>query len=1496
MENSKLIGFASLPADTFAEGPQSGTDNGSGKPISANGRTGPFDGQPVQGFSGVQFAPGVDGSFWFLADNGFGAQTNSADYLLRLYQTKPNFKTEAGGDGTVEVESFIQLSDPDNNIPFDIINEGTTERLLTGADFDIESFVIDAQGDIWIGDEFGPFLLHFDSTGKLLEAPISTPNIPNLGSLYRQDPLVIGHRGASGERPEHTLEAYKLAIEQGADFIEPDLVATKDGILVARHENEISVTTDVAERPEFSDRKTTKIIDGKEVTGWFTEDFTLEELKTLNARERLPGLRGTEFDDDGLKIPTLTEIIDLVKQVEAETGQQIGIYPETKHPTYFASEGTRLDGEKININLGQTLIDTLVESDFTDADRIYIQSFEVGNLKELNDTIMPDAGVDIPLVQLIGGSGAPYDLIATGDSRTYTDLATPEGLTEIATYADGIGPSKRRILPAATVDENGDGNPDDINGDGKISDADRFIGEPTTLIEDAHAAGLIVHTYTLRSDDFYLSPSYNGNPQQEYEQLVQLGVDGFFTDFPLDGIQVVDAIVAPEVQSPQNPDLKFNSLSGDAPLVLAHRGASGELPEHTLEAYQRAIAQGADFIEPDLVITKDGVLIARHEPLLDDTTNVAEVFGPERKSTKILDGEETTGYFAEDFTLAEIKQLRAVQPRDYRNGEFDGQFEIPTFREILQLLIQVEEETGKRIGIYPETKHPTFFDEQGLSLEEPLVSDLVIANLAKPGFITSDRIFIQSFELANLIDLEQNLLPDAGLEDIPLVQLYGDVEDDFINEGGGGFSVPYDIVANFSDPDFDTDAARAIYGDLVDIVPDFGADVTGDGIPDTTYQDLATQEVFDYIGTAYAEVVGPWKNSFVLRESIDTPGDGNGDGEAEISTQLTGEIRPYVEWAHNAGMQIHPYTLRDEERFLTLKPDGTPQTPEDEFNQLIELGVDGFFTDFPETGRIVVDQNIQLPNLSRSRGFEGMAFSPDRTTAYPLLEGAVVGDPDNALRIYEFDLIAGEYTGLVGYYQTEVDGHPIGDFTPINDTEFLVIERDGKQGDEAAFKKIFKIDISEVDENGFVAKEEIVDLLNIDDPNDLNGDGETTFSFPFVTIEDVLVIDEKTILVANDNNYPFSLGRGPDIDNNEAILIELEEPLKLDPRLGLSEDLTPVISLSISSPEVSEDNQQFTLTFNLSKPAPEGGLEVIFSETDSDNAFGDITFPPELTNASNFQSLDPVGEELGRSAITIAEGATTASLTWTTIPDGQTEGEETTVYTLLPNDGYVVDTDTSATTVTILDTSVSEKPGELVSGSGDEDILIAGVDFQGIKDTLFTGNNTDEVDLSFSGGAKNNRVYLGDGNDIVFVSQGDRVFGGDGDDVFDATDSMGGNRMSGGDGDDTFFLGSNDRALGGAGDDKFYVQSGGDNLIAGGIGADQFWIATTEIPQATNTIVDFEIGTDVIGILGATSLGISEQTLTLNEVDGNTEIAFGEQTLAIFNGVTGLDFTSFVFA
>ncbi|MGP1381994.1 MAG: glycerophosphodiester phosphodiesterase family protein [Thainema sp.] len=1168
-----LNGFASLPADTFADGPPSGTDNGAIdaiariQPVSGNGRTGPFDGQPVQGFSGVQFAPsGTGDTFWFLSDNGFGNEANSTDYLLRIYQAAPSFSGN-GGDGSVEIEGFVQLSDPNGLIPFEIQNGDTSERLLTGTDFDIESFVIDGNGDIWVGDEFGPFILHFNSSGELLAAPIPTPNPVELNTLNSQDPLVIGHRGASGDFPEHTLEAYRAAIAAGADFVEPDLVITSDGVLIARHEPLLDDTTNVAEvfGPE---RMSTKMLDGVEVTAYFAEDFTLEEIKKLRAVQSRDG-RDPAFD--GLfEIPTFQEVIELVQQVEAETGVQVGIYPETKHPTFFDQQG---------LSLEEPLIETLQATSFTDPNRIFIQSFEFQNLIELQGMLDAEGLGDIPLVQLYGstlpdapvddGFSAPYDIrfnveqgndleaIYSADflaaaknplstTTVYSDLDSPEFLQVISDlYAEGAGPWKNNILLRESLD-----TPVDGNGDGVAEITTQLTGEITSFIDDAHAAGLQVHPYTLRDEEPFLTLNPDGTPQtpeQEFEQLIEIGADGFFTDFPRTGDPVRDRIVADEVRSPQNPDFDFNTLNGQTPLVIAHRGASGDFPEHTLEAYRLAIYQGADFVEPDLVITKDGVLIARHEPLLDDTTNVAEVFGPERMSTKILDGEAVTAYFAEDFTLAEIKQLRAVQPRSNRNQEFNGEFEIPTFAEVIQLVQEVSAAVGRNIGIYPETKHPTFFDEQGLSLEEPLVQTLL-----DTGFTNRDRIFIQSFEVANLIELRNELLPAAGLDDLQLVQLFGDIEDTSINAGGGGFSVPYDFVANAGKSETEL---RQIYGDLVDLI-DFSAA--------PTYQDLANQAVIDFI-SSYAEGLGPWKNSILLREPLATPVDGDGDGVAEITTQLTGEIFPLIDFAHNAGLQVHPYTLRDEEQFLTLDADGNPQTTGDEFRQLIEIGADGFFTDFPETGRIVLEQYEtaeEFANLGGSRGYEGMAFSPDRLTLYPMLEGTVFGDPVGSLRIYEFDVTTRSFVDIVGLYQMEATNHAIGDFTPINENEYLVIERDNNQGAGAEFKKIFKVDLSQVDEDGFVEKTEVVDLLSIADPNDLNGDGDTTFTFPFVTIEDVLVIDESTILVANDNNYPFSIGRdfsGQEIDNNEIILIGLDNPLDLDLRLGsasLTRDIT----------------------------------------------------------------------------------------------------------------------------------------------------------------------------------------------------------------------------------------------------------------------------------------------------------------------------------------------------
>ncbi|GAB7080486.1 glycerophosphodiester phosphodiesterase [Megalodesulfovibrio paquesii] len=308
-------------------------------------------------------------------------------------------------------------------------------------------------------------------------------------------PIVFGHRGACGYRPEHTLASYELAIDLGADFIEPDLVSTKDGRLVCRHENEIGGTTDVAEK--FPDRKKTKSIDGlKPVDGWYTEDFTLEELKTLRCKERL------DFRDQSYNgkfdIPTLEEVIELVRRKEKETGRVIGIIPETKHPSYHKSLG---------LNFEKQLVEILHKHGYDQADSpCVIQSFEVANLKELRGM------TKLPLVFLYDEADiSPYDFVLAGDKRTYGDLLKPEALKELAGFVQWVSPWKRLFV---TEKEDGSLNP------------------PTSFIEDAHKAGLLVATYTMRNEPRYLAKDYNGDPEAEYLQYYKLGVDGVFSDFP----------------------------------------------------------------------------------------------------------------------------------------------------------------------------------------------------------------------------------------------------------------------------------------------------------------------------------------------------------------------------------------------------------------------------------------------------------------------------------------------------------------------------------------------------------------------------------------------------------------------------------------------------------------------------------------------------------------------------------------------------------------------------------------------------------------------------------------------------------------------------------------------------------------------------------------------------------------------------------------------------
>lgn len=701
VRTTQLVARATLSADHLAAGPASGA-----QATPANGRTGPFPGQVIPGFSAA--VANGDGTFWAMPDNGFGTKTNSADFRLRIYLVQPHWDRGTRGSGRIEVIRYVSLADPGHKIGFPIVNETTKRRLLTGGDFDVESLQRAADGSFWIGEEFGPFLLHFTPNGRLLSAPVpfplgQSPQSPLLGDeqpntqpsggfeamafsathrylypivekalvddtdrrrrviseydtrrgrytgrtwayrvdtdanlvadaqvvkgrellvlerddfdgdasvtkrIYRVDldrtdrsgalaktlvtdlleidnpqrigagdgwgagdpfafgfqsvetlvPLpngrlmiandnnypgnsarrpgtpddtemiiidpgarttvpthrvtVIGHRGASGYRPEHTLASYALAIRQCADVIEPDVVLTKDGVPVARHENEIGGTTDVAKHPEFATRKTTKTIDGLPVTGWFTEDFTLTELRTLRAVERLPQLRPANTVFDGrYPIPTLEEVLDLARHSRTCSGEPVGVAPETKHPSYFASIGLPLDKPLLRA-LKQAGLDKR-------SSPVIIQSFETGNLKRL------DTMTNVRLIQLIDCSGAPYDLKAAGDPRTYADLATAPQLAKIARYADAVGFCRDVMIPRTS---------------------DGYLAAPTSAIADAHAVGLEVIGWTFRRENNFLpadfrrgtDPAGIGNLAAEIRVFIAAGLDGFFTDDPDLGVK-----------------------------------------------------------------------------------------------------------------------------------------------------------------------------------------------------------------------------------------------------------------------------------------------------------------------------------------------------------------------------------------------------------------------------------------------------------------------------------------------------------------------------------------------------------------------------------------------------------------------------------------------------------------------------------------------------------------------------------------------------------------------------------------------------------------------------------------------------------------------------------------------------------------------------------------------------------------------------------------------
>ena len=323
---------------------------------------------------------------------------------------------------------------------------------------------------------------------------------PDFHQGFKKSPLIIAHRGASGERPEHTLLGYRLAIAEGADFIEPDLVLTKDGHFVVRHENEISQTTDVALRPEFGKRMTTKTIQGQTLSGWFTEDFTLEELKTLRCRERLPKLRPESAKFNGQEtIPTYQEVIDLAKSESARLKRTIGTYPELKHASHFAALGLAMEGRLADILKANGL-------DSSNAP-VFVQCFDVLPLK----TFMTLCKA--PRIQLVSPIGGPTDV-----PLVYKDMVSASGMKTIATYANGIGPDYSMVIP--TVDGG--------------------LGPATPLVADAHAAGLAVHPWTVRAENAFLPPKLrngtdpmtHGDVDALYHALYAAGIDGLFSDFP----------------------------------------------------------------------------------------------------------------------------------------------------------------------------------------------------------------------------------------------------------------------------------------------------------------------------------------------------------------------------------------------------------------------------------------------------------------------------------------------------------------------------------------------------------------------------------------------------------------------------------------------------------------------------------------------------------------------------------------------------------------------------------------------------------------------------------------------------------------------------------------------------------------------------------------------------------------------------------------------------
>ncbi len=381
----------------------------------------------------------------------------------------------------------------------------------------------------WISGRHWPQLSLAAVTAVALMAIAPLPANAQRAAQKPHIPILIAHRGASGHMPEHTLQSYALAIELGADFVEPDLVSTKDGVLIARHEPNMINTTDVRNRPEFASYKRVRSVDGVNEEGFFAGDFTLAEIKTLRAIQ--PAANREQAFNGLFEIPTFDEILQLVRRKTEEEGRQIGVYPETKHPSFHRALGLPLEDK---------LLASLTRFGFNHRNApVFIQSFEVSNLKYLRTR------TQVKLVQLIDGDDVaadgsvtlaapfdkPFDFALANDPRTFKDLLTPAGLQEIATYADGIGPWKPYLIGARCISVAANGKCADANGDGQVNEQDRVLNPPTSVVADAHARGLVVHPFTQRNEQARLASDFGGNPVNELVKFYELGVDGFFSDF-----------------------------------------------------------------------------------------------------------------------------------------------------------------------------------------------------------------------------------------------------------------------------------------------------------------------------------------------------------------------------------------------------------------------------------------------------------------------------------------------------------------------------------------------------------------------------------------------------------------------------------------------------------------------------------------------------------------------------------------------------------------------------------------------------------------------------------------------------------------------------------------------------------------------------------------------------------------------------------------------------